>query len=117
MKKKIVGIIKKQIVKSQPELSENKFLQIKKAKEKAIFIKLICFDITMIFLGIVSAGFGLKGFLIPSHFIDGGTMGLSLLVNQIFGINLALLIILINIPFILIGKNTISKEFAIMIIL
>jgi uncharacterized membrane-anchored protein YitT (DUF2179 family) len=113
MKKKIVGIIKKQIVKSQPDLSENKFLQIKKANEKAIAIKSICFDITMIFLGIISAGFGLKGFLMPSHFIDGGTMGLSLLANQVFGINLALIIVLINIPFILIGKNTISKEFAI----
>jgi uncharacterized membrane-anchored protein YitT (DUF2179 family) len=73
----------------------------------------MCFDITMIFLGIISAGFGLKGFLMPSHFIDGGTMGLSLLANQVFGINLALIIVLINIPFILIGKNTISKEFAI----
>jgi len=40
-------------------------------------------------------------------------MGLSLLANQVFGINLALIIVLINIPFILIGKNTISKEFAI----
>jgi uncharacterized membrane-anchored protein YitT (DUF2179 family) len=113
MKKKIVGIIKKQIVKSQPDLSENNFLQIKKAKEKAISIKLICFDIMMILLGIISAGFGLKGFLMPSHFIDGGTMGLSLLANQVLGINLSLLIVSINIPFILIGKNTISKEFAI----
>jgi uncharacterized membrane-anchored protein YitT (DUF2179 family) len=113
IKKQIIGLIKNQIAKSQPDFSENKFLHIKKANEKAIAIKSMCFDIMMIFLGIISAGFGLKGFLMPSHFIDGGTMGLSLLAHQIFGINLALLIILINIPFILIGKNTISKEFAI----
>jgi uncharacterized membrane-anchored protein YitT (DUF2179 family) len=113
MKKKIVGIIKKLIVKSQPDLSDNKFLYLKKAKEKAISLKLMLVDIMMILLGIISAGFGLKGFLMPSHFIDGGSMGLSLLANQVLGINLSLLIVLINIPFILIGKNTISKEFAI----
>ena len=113
MKKRIIGLIKRKIAKSQSDFSENKFLLIKKAKEKAIVIKAMCFDISMIFLGIISAGFGLKGFLMPSHFIDGGTMGLSLLAHQIFGINLALLIVLINIPFILIGKNTINKEFAI----
>ncbi len=113
MKKKVIGIIKNKIAISQPELAENKFLHIKKAKEKASSIKSICIDILLILLGIISAGFGLKGFLMPSHFIDGGTMGLSLLANQIFEINLPLLIVLINIPFILIGKNTISKEFAI----
>jgi len=113
IKKQIIGLIKNQIAKSQPDFSENKFLHIKKANEKATAIKSMCFDITMIFLGIISAGFGLKGFLMPSHFIDGGTMGLSLLANQVLGINLALIIVLINIPFILIGKNTISKEFAI----
>ena len=113
MKKKVIGIIKNKMAKSQPDIAENKFQHIKKAKEKAISLKSICIDILMILLGIISAGFGLKGFLMPSHFIDGGTMGLSLLANQIFGINLALLIVLINIPFILIGINTINKEFAI----
>ncbi len=76
IRKQIIGLIKNKIAKSQPDFSENKFLHIKKANEKAIAIKSFCFDITMIFLGIISAGFGLKGFLMPSHFIDGGTMGL-----------------------------------------
>jgi uncharacterized membrane-anchored protein YitT (DUF2179 family) len=41
-------------------------------------------DSIFIILGVACATLGLKGFLMPSHFIDGGTMGLSLLANQIF---------------------------------
>lgn len=67
----------------------------------------------MILLGILSAGFGLKGFLIPNGFIDGGVMGISLLTNKESGLSLSLLIILINIPFILLGWRQISKLFSI----
>jgi len=35
-------------------------------------------DTVFILIGIFSAGFGLKGFLIPNSFIDGGAMGISL---------------------------------------
>jgi len=113
MKKQIFRLIIKKMAKSQPDFAENKFLHTRKANEKAVAIKSICNDSMLILLGMLCAGFGLKGFLMPSHFIDGGTMGLALLSNQIFDINLSLVIVLINIPFILLGKNTISKEFAI----
>ncbi len=113
MTKQITGLINNKTEKSQSDYSENYFSQKRNDNKKAVGFKLLCFDITLILLGIISAGFGLKGFLMPSHFIDGGTMGLSLLANQIFAINLPLIIVLINIPFIIIGKNIISKEFAI----
>lgn len=64
-------------------------------------------------IGVLSAGFGLKGFLMPNNFIDGGVMGISLLINNKTGIPLAALIILINIPFILLGWHQISKGFSI----
>ena len=38
-----------------------------------------------ILIGITSAGFGLKGFLLPNSFIDGGVMGISLLTTEITG--------------------------------
>jgi uncharacterized membrane-anchored protein YitT (DUF2179 family) len=63
--------------------------------------------------GIVSAGFGLKGFLMPNDFIDGGVTGISLLINAKTNFPLAPLIILINIPFILLGWQQISKFFSI----
>ena len=64
-------------------------------------------------LGILSAGFGLEGFLIPNGLIDGGVTGISLLLNDKTGFPLSILIILINIPFVLLGWKQIGKGFGI----
>lgn len=70
-------------------------------------------DIVFIVLGVAAAAFGLKGFLLPNRFLDGGVMGISLLVNIISGINLSLLVVLINLPFVVIAYTQVSKKFAI----
>jgi uncharacterized membrane-anchored protein YitT (DUF2179 family) len=62
-------------------------------------------------LGILSAGFGLEGFLIPNGLIDGGVTGISLLTNKQTGISLSILIILFNIPFLILGWKQIGKSF------
>ncbi|MGQ0738687.1 MAG: YitT family protein [Bacteroidota bacterium] len=67
---------------------------------------------TMMLLGVLSAGFGLQSFLIPNQLIDGGVMGISLLTNKETGISLSLLIIIINVPFILLGWKQISRIFS-----
>ena len=69
-------------------------------------------DAVFILIGIVSAGFGLKGFLIPNSFIDGGAMGVSLLTAEITGISLSILIVIINLPFLILGFSQIGKQFA-----
>jgi uncharacterized membrane-anchored protein YitT (DUF2179 family) len=69
-------------------------------------------DAFFIIVGVLAAAFGLKGFLLPNQFLDGGVMGISLLANQIFKIDLSLLLILLNIPFIIIGYTQVSKPFA-----
>lgn len=66
-----------------------------------------------IITGIASATFGLKSFLIPSSFIDGGTTGISLLVSETTGVPLYILLLLINLPFIFLGYKVIGKQFAI----
>jgi uncharacterized membrane-anchored protein YitT (DUF2179 family) len=66
-----------------------------------------------VLLGVLSAGFGLRGFLMPNDFIDGGITGISLLTNAKTGVPLSLMIILLNIPFIVLGWKTISREFSI----
>jgi uncharacterized membrane-anchored protein YitT (DUF2179 family) len=66
----------------------------------------------LIILGMLSAGLGLKGFLLPNGFIDGGVTGISLLLTEVTGIQLPILIVLINIPFILLGYRHIDKNFA-----
>lgn len=69
-------------------------------------------DIVFILIGIVSAGFGLKGFLLPNLFIDGGAMGISLLISETTSVPLSILIVLINFPFIILGFSQIGKQFA-----
>ncbi len=64
-------------------------------------------------LGVLSAAFGLKSFLMPNGFIDGGVMGISLLVNNKTDFPLAPLIIVFNLPFILLGWHQISKGFSV----
>ncbi|MBS4043643.1 MAG: YitT family protein [Chitinophagaceae bacterium] len=70
-------------------------------------------DIFYISLGIVSAGFGLKGFLLPNNFIDGGATGISLLISSVTLFSFPVLIVLINIPFVYMGYKQLSKGFAI----
>ncbi len=66
-----------------------------------------------IFLGVLSASIGLNGFLLPNGFFDGGAMGISLLLNHFVKTDLAFYIILINIPFVIIGYHLISRDFAV----
>jgi len=70
-------------------------------------------DFFLIGLGIFSAAFGLKGFLLTNRFIDGGATGISLLISALTAIPLYVLLILINIPFVLLGLKIIGKPFAV----
>lgn len=69
-------------------------------------------DSILIILGIFSASFGFKGFLLTNHFIDGGATGISLLISATTQIPLYILLIVINIPFIVLGYKIIGKIFA-----
>lgn len=70
-------------------------------------------DVLFLASGVFAATIGLKGFLLPNHFLDGGVTGISLLVSFLTGINLSILIAVINIPFIIIGIKQVSKTFAV----
>lgn len=78
-----------------------------------IIVKRLSKDLVLITVGIFSAAFGLKGFLLYNHFIDGGATGISLLVSALTKIPLYQLIICINIPFVFLGYKIIGKAFAI----
>lgn len=68
-------------------------------------------DALFITIGVLAAGFGLKGFLLPNGFIDGGVTGISLLVQAVSGFPLSILIVVINLPFIILGYFQIGKTF------
>ena len=66
-----------------------------------------------VIIGVFSAGFGLKGFLLPNRFIDGGATGISLLLENITNIDLGYLLVLVNLPFIILGAKTMNFKFAV----
>lgn len=78
-----------------------------------ISLKQAISDAFIIGAGVIVAGLGLKSFLLPSHFIDGGVTGISLLTSAITGLSLPLLIVLINIPFLILGYRQLGRSFAI----
>ena len=51
--------------------------------------------------------------MIPNNFIDGGVTAVSILFRQVFHIHISILLVVINIPFIIIGYRLIGKTFAI----
>jgi uncharacterized membrane-anchored protein YitT (DUF2179 family) len=69
-------------------------------------------DYIYVIIGVFSAGFGLKGFLLPNRFIDGGATGISLLLENITQIDLSYLLILVNIPFVILAATTFNVKFA-----
>ncbi len=70
-------------------------------------------DLLLITIGIFSASFGFKGFLLTNKFIDGGATGISLLISATTSIELWILIVCINLPFIFMGYRIIGSRFAI----
>lgn len=69
-------------------------------------------DLVYIVFGVIVAGFALKGFLVPNRFFDGGVTGISLLLHELYHINLAYTIVLANMPLIIISFFGVSKNFA-----
>jgi uncharacterized membrane-anchored protein YitT (DUF2179 family) len=69
-------------------------------------------DILLIVLGVITAAFALKGFLVPNNFFDGGVTGISLLIHEITHFNLAYVIVLANLPFIIMGIYSVNAKFA-----
>ncbi len=63
--------------------------------------------------GVTAATIGLKGFLLPNDYLDGGVTGTSLVLERLTGWNISLLLFVLNAPFILIGAKQISRTFAI----
>lgn len=69
-------------------------------------------DLFLMIAGILFAGFALKFFLVPNHFFDGGITGISLLAHELYHFNLAILIILFNLPLIIISYFSVGRRFA-----
>ncbi|MBL7105795.1 MAG: YitT family protein [Bacteroidales bacterium] len=106
----IVETLKRQLKNKKQKLPSKQFEK-EIINAKVEFTHLIR-DSFFILLGVLSASFGLNGFLLPNSFIDGGVMGISLISTELTGIPLSILIVAINLPFLILGFSTISRQFA-----
>lgn len=94
---------------------EKNIIQLKQQQEpeqKNLYILRAVQEYLFILIGVIIAGFALKGFLVPNNFFDGGITGMSLLLHELYHFNLGVLIILLNIPLIIASYFTVSKNFA-----
>ncbi len=67
----------------------------------------------MITVGAVVAAFALEEFLVPFTILDGGVVGISMIISQLSGIPLGVLTIVLNIPFMIVGFKRLGLRFLI----
>ena len=67
-------------------------------------------EVFQIAVAIMLASVGLKAFLLPNGFLDGGVTGIAILLSEFFHINISLILPLASIPFFLVGYFTITKR-------
>ncbi len=108
--KLVVKIVEKRL--KQKHNNVTKKLLNKESILLEVSLRHILIESAFIAVGVVLAGFGLKGFLLPNSFIDGGAMGISLLISETTNMSLSVLIILVNFPFIILGYSHVGKQFA-----
>ena len=67
-------------------------------------------EILQIGFAIFFASIGLKAFLLPNGFLDGGVTGIAILFSELFNLNISFLLPIISIPFFIIGYFHITKR-------
>lgn len=63
-------------------------------------------------IGVVCAVIAIKGFMIPNHFLDGGLLGISILIHEFYHIDVWIPLLLLNFPFVIISYKRVDKTFA-----
>jgi uncharacterized membrane-anchored protein YitT (DUF2179 family) len=63
-----------------------------------------------IVLGILLASLGLKVFLLPNGFLDGGVTGIAILLSELYHLNISFLLVAVSLPFLIMSWFTLSKR-------
>lgn len=69
------------------------------------------FEFVMLTVGAVIAAFAIEEFLVPNTILDGGVIGIGIMINNLTGISLSILTIVLNVPFLIIGSRQLGKMF------
>ena len=73
-------------------------------------LKQVLSESFQICIGVLLASIGLKAFLLPNGFLDGGVTGIAILISQLFNLNISIVLLIVSIPFLLIGWSTLNKK-------
>lgn len=86
-----------------------------KSAEVSKFSKFMKWVKNLLFLtiGAIITAFALESFLVPNNIIDGGVIGISMIVSHITKLNLGLLILIINTPFIIMAFKKMGAKFVV----
>jgi uncharacterized membrane-anchored protein YitT (DUF2179 family) len=107
----IADKVKKELKKKNVQYSDKEYKSA--LKKNRVELKHHLRDTLYVLAGILAASIGLKSFLLPNSFLDGGVMGISLIISKITEMRLSYLIVLVNIPFLILAFPSIGKQFAI----
>ena len=80
------------------------------SSKKDIILKVLK-NFLFITFGAIVAGFALEAFLVPNSVIDGGVIGISMIISHVTKWNLGLLVIVLNLPFIVLAFKKMGKMF------
>jgi uncharacterized membrane-anchored protein YitT (DUF2179 family) len=78
-------------------------------KKKGFINNLI--SLIIIVIGCAIAAFSIGAILIPNLILDGGINGISIMLGQVTAVKTSIYIILLNIPFLILGYKSLGKEF------
>ena len=70
-------------------------------------------DYVMLAIGAIIAAFAIEEFLVPNTILDGGVIGIGIMIKNLTGISLSILTIVLNVPFLLIGMRKLGKMFVV----
>lgn len=70
-------------------------------------------DFIQLFIAGTLAAYSLEAILIPNNIMDGGIVGVSIILSALTGFSMSLLIFILNIPFVLLSFKRIGLNFAI----
>ncbi|MCM3769251.1 YitT family protein [Priestia aryabhattai] len=86
--------------------------EIKKVVHRSLSVKMIVKRMLFILVGALLMAVGLEFFLVPNEVVDGGIVGISIILSHLTDVQIGFYIFVLNLPFFFIGYKQIGKTFA-----
>lgn len=112
---RVVAIIEGTIGFLLPAFIMLKFISIEdvKLERRSISISNIIGRAFFVTIGALFVSVALEMFLVPNKIIDGGIVGISIMMSYLTGFKLELFLLILNLPFLYLGYKQIGKKFVV----